>query len=393
MNETSDSISTPGTTKLSKLELLLLPLVALLTVGTISGFTEWIARKETRVYSNCELRNDGTFGARLSPNSTCVEKEAETPPVRYQINSCGHRADVECGPKPAGVYRIAVIGTSTAFGSRVPWEETFSARLPKQLTRQTGHTVQIYNDGILELGSLSNVASRMNEVLAEQHDLVLLAVSPWDVQSAPGATYELQGPVPAPSLSTPNKAEPPSQSLLRVIKSLGKDSKAAFWLRHFMLKSESQLLAASLSKQGSTGFLRSDFSPAWRDHLRAFDYQFARIAGSAAAAKVPVSVVLMPNRAEAAMVWMGTWPAGSDPYKLDRELQSIVNSHGGIYLDILPGLRNIPDPGNNYYPMDGHLDGNGHEMISELLAEALIASPIPELKVSRPTPTGWGIPK
>ena len=59
-------------------------------------------------------------------------------------------------------------------------------------------------------------------------------------------------------------------------------------------------------------------------------------------------VFLVPTRAQAAMISMGEWPAGYDPYKLDDELRAIVTSHGGIYIDILPDFRNIPNP-EQYY--------------------------------------------
>jgi hypothetical protein len=377
--------------RFSALDWLLLPLVGLLTIGIISGTTEWIARKETAVYSTCETRIDGSFGLRFTPNSTCIEKVPEGLPVRYQINSCGHRAHMECGAKPAGIYRIVVIGSSLAFGSRVPWEETFPARLPKQLSRETGHAVEVYNEGILEWGTPRVLASRMNEVLAEQPDLILVIISPWDVENASVLISELPRRRPNQSLLARIKAGPLPQSLLEVIRGLGKQSTAAFWLRHFIFRSQSQLVAATLNKKESAGFLRSDFDPAWRDHLREFDSQFATIAGSAAAAKVPITAVLIPDRAEAAMVWMGTWPEGYDPYKLDRELRSIVRSHGGVYVDILPGFRNTPDPGDSYFPNDGHPDGNGHELISELLTESLIASPIPALTASPNAQSGIGI--
>jgi hypothetical protein len=233
----------------------------------------------------------------------------------------------------------------------------------------------------------------MNEVLAEQPDLILFIISPWDVEHASVLFSELPRMRPDPSLLTRIKTEPLRQSLPEAIEELRGHSRTAFWVQHLMLESQSQLVAATLMEGESAGFLRSDFDPAWQDHLREFDTQFARIAGSAAAAKVPVAGVLVPDRAEAEMIWMKAWPEGYDPYKLDRELNRIVSSLGGIYLDILPGFQNIPDPGNKYFPIDGHPDGNGHEMISELLAEALTASPIPELKVAAAAPTGVGIQK
>jgi len=97
---------------------------------------------------------------------------------------------------------------------------------------------------------------------------------------------------------------------------------------------------------------------------------------------VPLVVVLVPNRPQAAMISMGEWPAGYDPYKLDDELRSIVTSHGGTYIDILPEYRNMPNPEQHYFPVEGHLDADGHGIVSEILARELTSGAIPALKVA-----------
>jgi len=86
------------------------------------------------------------------------------------------------------------------------------------------------------------------------------------------------------------------------------------------------------------------------------------------------------------MIAMGQWPDGFDPYKLDDELRAILVSHGGIYIDILSGIRNIPNPEQYYFPVDGHPDAQGHLMFSRLLAKALTSGGVPALKAtSQPT--------
>ena len=70
----------------------------------------------------------------------------------------------------------------------------------------------------------------------------------------------------------------------------------------------------------------------------------------AKAAGVPLVAVLVPNRAQSAMISMGEWPAGYDPYKLDNELSAIVTSHGGMYIDI-SAVTSAPYPNpEQYYP-------------------------------------------
>ena len=79
------------------------------------------------------------------------------------------------------------------------------------------------------------------------------------------------------------------------------------------------------------------------------------------------------------MISMKESPAGYDPYKLGREVESIVTSRGGTYVDILSSFRSIPNPEQYYMPVDGHPTVDGHAMISRLLAQALTDGATPAL--------------
>ena len=60
-------------------------------------------------------------------------------------------------------------------------------------------------------------------------------------------------------------------------------------------------------------------------------------------AGIPLVAVLVPDRTQAAMIsMMDECPKGFDPYKLGNELRSIIVSHGGTYIDILPEFRTYP---------------------------------------------------
>jgi lysophospholipase L1-like esterase len=53
--------------------------------------------------------------------------------VRHQINHAGFRGPWRTVRKPAGVYRIAVLGDSSAYGAFVRYEDTWSNRLEQRL--------------------------------------------------------------------------------------------------------------------------------------------------------------------------------------------------------------------------------------------------------------------
>jgi hypothetical protein len=95
--------------------------------------------------------------------------------------------------------------------------------------------------------------------------------------------------------------------------------------------------------------------------------------------------VLIPNRAQTAMISMGKWPAGFDPYELDNELRKIVESHGGTYITILPDYRDIPNPEHGFVPVDGHPNPEGHALIASLLARKLTSDVLPALDADSKT--------
>jgi hypothetical protein len=127
--------------------------------------------------------------------------------------------------------------------------------------------------------------------------------------------------------------------------------------------------------------------------LQLFDSYAAEIEERARAAGVPMAIVLVPWRVQAAMLSMDEFPKGYDPYKLDGELRAIVTRHGGTYLDILPDFLTVPNPEQHYFPVDGHPDAGGHAMIAGFLARefthgsnfplALAAQPQASLKRTR----------
>ena len=152
--------------------------------------------------------------------------------------------------------------------------------------------------------------------------------------------------------------------------------------QHILYQSQTQYVNAYLFKGSSNhysaDYLRIDADEKWQQRLRHFDSTDAGVEQHVHAANVTLVTVLLPLRAQVAMISMGTWPAGYDPYKLDNELHSIVTSHGGTYLDILPDYRDIPNPEKGFY-IEGHPNALGHALITRLLAKALTNGPVPTL--------------
>src|SRR5262249_25907134 len=300
------------------------------------------------------------------------------------------------GPKQPDTYRIVMIGSSMAMGLFVPEDRSFAATLPKELSQRTGRKIELYNEatgGRFRGGPfpLPGSAQKFREVLAVNPDMILWVIAPMDIENADSAstTPLQQGPL------TFNKEAPRSANIWSKLSdaisngTLGsklldrwQGSRTSLVLKHFLLGAESQgqYVTSYLKNEDDAGFLRTEPNSRWQHLLQVFQGDAEQFEQQAQAAGVPFVAVLLPNRAQAAMISMGEWPKGYDPFKLDAELRSIVEVRGGIYIDILLSLQKNRSPEQYYFPVDGHLNVDGHAVLSKLLSERLTDGLVPALR-------------
>jgi hypothetical protein len=279
-------------------------------------------------------------------------------------------------------------GSSFAFGLSTPREETFAALLPAELSRMTGRTVELYNESLLWQAP-GGVDKRFDKILAAEPDLVLWVVTSWDIAHTapdsglpadPGFLGRTRYRVKE-ALATHSFAHA-IPDIMDAVHDLLDVTSTGLLLEHFLYESQTQYVKSYLRNDDTeAGFLKTEPSKSWQNFLWYFDRDVAHIAGKSKEAGVPLVVVLLPNRAQTAMISMGEWPAGHDPYKLSDEVRSIVVSHGGTYADILPDYRGVPNPEQGYFPKDGHPNAAGHATISRVIARELTSGAVPALRV------------
>jgi len=372
---------------------ILLPALSLLTMFFLAAFTEaaarWIFPSTTTTGEDCMVLNDPSTGARAIPNSVCHEKIPEGEPTEYRFNRCGHRAGMECGPKAPGTYRIVMVGTSVAIGMRVPREKTFAALLPVELSKLTGRKVELYNEA-MPYRFTDVLARHFDEILAAEPDMILLALTAKDLEKIPMKTIPAAGGIgeenehfglPAETWHFV-KAVFHARALLTSMAELFSRSRTYTLLLHVLYDSQSQYVKSSLTAgDNDMGYLNVQESALWQKRIKEFDGDIAEIEDEARDVHVPIVTVLLPNHAQAAMIAMGEWPTGYDPYKLDEELKSIIASHGGTFIDMMPDIRNVPDPQQGFFPVEGHPNARGHAMMSLLLARELTSGVVPALRM------------
>lgn len=83
--------------------------------------------------------------------------------------------------KPAGVYRIALLGDSMVEGLQVPIEQTFGKRLEHQLNMRTNRHVQVLNFANSGYSTAQEYLLLQDKVLKYQPDLVLLGYNSRDM--------------------------------------------------------------------------------------------------------------------------------------------------------------------------------------------------------------------
>jgi hypothetical protein len=390
-NSVSHQASTEA--KLPRRDWVLLPLISLFTIGLLVVFTESVSKRmfsESRSEVGCWVEDDPLTGVRGIPNCTCWEKFPESQLTVYRFNSCGHRAAMECGPKALGTYRIVMVGSSYTMGAGVSEPETFAALLPADLSRRTGRKVELYNEGMM-WGSPYSIDLRFGQVLAAKPDMILWILTPWDIKNSSRA-------MPGPAM--PVKRGFMRATRQRVQEALARESisdavsdiseglsislagtRSGLLLQHFFYESQTQYVKLYLLGGDDPGFLRAQPSAEMKSLIQKTDFYAADIEARAIAAGVPLVAVLVPNRAQAAMISMGEWPAGYDPYELSDEIRRIVVSRGGTYIDILPAYREIANSEQGYFPVNGHPNAGGHATIAKLIARELTGGAVPALRV------------
>jgi hypothetical protein len=400
-------VKTPA---LRRRDWVLLPAVSLLTICLLAVSAEllsrWLYPMSQVGFQNCFATNDPTGDAPVKPNSVCWEQPPEsTLKVEYRFNRRGNRAGAELSPKAPGTYRIVLIGSSLTQGLFIPREKTFAALLPEALSLETGRKVEVYNEatgGKFRGGPFptQNSAQHFDEILAAQPDLVLWVITPMDILNAgskknpdtpdrdalPQDRRSARGSTKRRSLWNKLTASITKGTFGERLKARWEETRTSVVLKHFLIASESQdeYIQSYLRNGDDAEFLKTKPDAKWQMQLQYFYSELAEIAGLAKNARVPLVAVFVPNRAQAAMISKGDWPAGCDPFKLEDELRNRIVSDGGHFIDILQDYRRIPGPERAYFPVDGHPDADGQAIIFRFLAKALTSGAVPDLKTATP---------
>lgn len=379
---------------------IMLPLLALLTVVILAFSSEKISEilngKPKSSVGACLDLSHPERGISGIPNCQMSERDYGVPSVQYKFDSCGYRSEIGCESKHPGSYQMVMIGTSIAFGQWVTQRNTIAARIPIDIARTTGRKIYLYNEGMLEQYP-QFVAAHVSSALSRKPDMILWIVTPHDISIPPldprdilllvGGTRDkvelverwkgfLRIKIPHGSFSS--LEELLSVHFVRIFS----QTNTGVLLQNILNKNQERYVQSYLKLPDSeSGYLKLSPSSAWKTDINAFENMAATMIKQSRAAGVPLVVTLVPTRAQAAMLSSGVWPDGYDPYAIDNDVRSIITRHGGIYVDIFPDLKQIPNLETHFYFSNGHPDDKGDAILAQAISKELTSGQIPTLNV------------
>jgi hypothetical protein len=374
--------------RLRRRDFLILPLLSILTALTLAVGTEAAARHfflEVDADS-CRI-NDANIGFSYRPGCISRLKTLARPWVTNQFNECGFRSKESCGPKPAGTIRIALLGSSTSEGFFVPYDQTFATHIASDLTRKFGRPVDVQNLGV-QCYPICEFR-RLHQALALKPDLLLLAVSPFDIEHLDSS--ELPNRYKPMQVSHASSSTKKAVSPIERLVTLGKESTTRLVFEHLLFQDTPIYIRIYLHHGDPADYLRPSFSPAWEGRLNAFELLLSEMSEESRAANVPFVLIEIPTMVQASLASAQNVPAGIDPYAINRRLSEISSRHGVEFISALDGLQGVSEPSRFFTVEDGHLNAAGHAMISDAVVEQLTKQQLPILSgriEPRPRSTG-----
>jgi hypothetical protein len=356
--------------KLPRYDLIVIPLLAFLTLAVMAVAGEFASRA---IFVESGAETCGTVGpagvAVMRPNCISYRKAAEGPDTVNAYNDCGYRTPQPCATRPAGGIRVALLGASTAQGLKVPYAATFAARLTGALSRACRRPVEFQNMGVPGAGLL-DVYRRLDEALAMHPDLLMLAMTPYEMKAAIAASDLARRDEPGAHAAEP-AAPPPEKSLVARLSDLAFNSRILVVAQHFLFQDRATFAKLFLLHGEDAGYLRVPYGPGWEQRLRDFDVLLADMARRTEAAGVPMLLVLGPQRIQASLLDPSVRPAGVDPFAIGRRLAAIAAKHGVLFQDTLEGFAGVADPDALFYAVDGHMDAGGHAVFARAVLDRL----------------------
>ncbi|MFI5396482.1 MAG: GDSL-type esterase/lipase family protein [Candidatus Binatia bacterium] len=345
---------------------------------------------------------DAVLGLRLVPGYrgwwTQEDREFLVP---VQINREGLRDVEHQYVKPAGVFRILVLGDSFVEAMHVPLEATFPRLLQQRLNVDgEGGRVEVVSAGVSGYGTASELLYFEREGKRYQPDLVLLAFYPGnDVKNNSSRLEETLKPVYTPDGAlqkvvaegprTPPEgwrgllARSAAYHYLRQVLLIGHPQLAHSLVQHRLLKAEA--VRAAPEQDGlpvDYGIYAPSLQPAWQEAWDRTEQLLRRLQRDVSAGGAQLAIAVLSTRDQIYPQWWQEIVAAhprmqNEPWDLDapqHRMEAWCAQHGVPCLALAPAFRAAAGTGAPlHYHHDGHWTVAGHRLAANELAHFLEA--------------------
>ena len=336
-------------------------------------------------------RQSQRFHHELVPGTVCRSKYPEWD-VEFRVNDLGFRDEDMTIKKPAGVYRVLLVGDSFTEGESVAEPKTAANLAEKELTIETGRKTEVANMGVMSYAPTLYYREIKDKGLPLNPDLVVINVDMSDFQNDYAYAKDMDEDGNFRNILFQQQMGQPHVALPAV------DSKIKFWLRSnsalysVVADRIKQLVRKMKNLPEPTVFLANDlnsdphyitrseenaFNPeAWKE----ISANLIKIKDLLKQEKIPLIVTIYPYGHQAGENEWGKgrvrngFESGRIYPSTAAELLVEFGSKNGIkVVNLVPDFEKADQTGTGflYYPQDGHFTEKGHRVMADKLKEII----------------------
>ena len=366
-----------------------------LHLGGIKG----LKKPREPVYSETYRLDDPAGAWSLNPGAS-FEWKGEGERSFIQANKDGLRDREHTKEKPPKTFRIAVMGDSFTEALQVPMEKTFWWKMRKQLNKKctalSDRKVEVINFGVQGYGTAQQLMTLRHKAWKYSPDLVILAFFPGNdlINNSKKLDFHKRRPYfvykngeLVPDMSwlkmSPEEHEYLRFSLVDNLPTwLVNNSRILRLVRQVDLDNKKRLVDATEKKRSSKNF-QEPIDSVWKEAWQVTEGLITLMNQEVKAKKADFMVLIVstgvqvhpePIARQGHMKQLGI----KDLYYPNQRIKSLGDSLNITTLDTVPRLREYAEKNKtcvhgfpNALPCEGHWNSQGHEQVSQLMAEHL----------------------
>ena len=323
------------------------------------------------------LTPDRELGIRSWTVHHAMRPGYDVPPVR--TNSFGLRSPEVAVPKPAGTFRVLLLGDSFTFGFRAAGDAVFARRLEAHLHGRGLSSVEVVNAGVLSYCPLLEYLQYRHHLHVLDPDLVVLNFDMSDVQDHLDYSRALVTSADGlPLFVTEPSLREPTGSTLGLLSYRW----ASRYLTAFRRRSEAAIERSPFARDEDRYLWALDNGAEMAEEVRSTLAPIGHLADLLRHHGIPLLLATYPQPWQ---VSPGATPlppireqyaVGRDRVHLNdrpfRKLEAFAAAHDLPFFNATAAFRQDADPVGLFLANDFHFTARGHALYADALARHLL---------------------